>query len=103
MDETWMMFSLPEAGLYGRSLAVLARAAGLRAKETCFGALAEGERGEVRSFIDGLRRRYPVYVKRRGFSIEDTAICASTFRLEAHGSLPPWLHRFMGQMRRYTS
>ncbi|WP_254591443.1 DUF2102 domain-containing protein [Methanocella conradii] len=103
MEETWMMFSLPEAGLYAMDLAARARDAGLRTKETCFGALVEGEQGKVRRFIDGLRRRYPVYVKRRGFSIEDTEICARTFRLETCEGFPPWLPRYVGQMRRYTS
>jgi hypothetical protein len=101
--ETWMVFLLPETGLYVKMLTGLAAEAGLRTKETCFGALVEGEPAKIKRFLEGLRRRYPVYVKRRGFSIEDTEICASTFRREPDEGLPPWLFRYAGQIRRYTS
>ena len=103
MDETWMIFILTEAGLRTKDVSGLAREQKLRTKETCFGALAEGEAGDVRRFVVGLRQAYggSVYAKRRAFSIEDTAVCASTFRFEA--GTPPWLPRYTGQIRRYTS
>jgi hypothetical protein len=105
MEETWMIFVMPEIGLCAKELAELAEDAGLRTKETCFGTLAEGEASKVRGFVDGLRKGYrgSVYAKRRGFSIEDTVICASTFRRDPDESLPPWLPRYAGQIRRYTS
>ncbi len=96
-----MVFLLPETGLNLKILTELAQENGLRSKETCFGALVEGEPASVKTFVEGLRRRYPVYIKRRGFSIEDTEICASTFR-KAEG-VPPWLFRYAGQFKRYTS
>ncbi len=101
--ETWMVFLLPETGLYAKMLTGLAAEAGLRTKETCFGALVEGEPGAVKKFLDGLKRHYPVYAKRRGFTIEDTEVCASTFRRDLVEGLPPWLFRYAGQIRRYTS
>jgi hypothetical protein len=101
--ETWMVFLLPETGMHVKMLTESASEAGLRTKETCFGALVEGEPGKIKRFLEGMRRRYPVYVKRRGFSIEDTEICASTFRQGSDEGLPPWLFRYAGQIRRYTS
>ncbi len=101
--ETWMVFLLPETGLHVKMLTERAGEAGLRTKETCFGVLVEGEPTDVKRFLEGLRRRYPVYIKRRGFSIEDTEICASTFRREPDEDLPPWLFRYAAQIRRYTS
>lgn len=105
MEETWMIFLLPETGLHAKKLMELAAESRLRTKETCFGALVEGERGEVKEFIDGMRRSYPhsLYVKRRGFSIEDTGTCAGTFGWEQEESLPPWLPRYASQIRRHTS
>jgi len=102
MDETWMIFVMPETGLCAGDLAQQAEKAGLRTKATCFGTLAEGEESKVRSFVDDLRRncRGSIYARRRGFSIEDTVICARTFRLDES---PPWLPRYTGQIRRYTS
>jgi len=97
-----MVFLLPETGMHVKTLTESASEAGLRTKETCFGALVEGEPGKIKRFLEGLRRRYPVYVKRRGFSIEDTEICARTFRHTCEG-MPPWLFRYAGQIRRYTS
>jgi hypothetical protein len=101
--ETWMVFLLPETGLHLKMLMELAGEAGLKTKETCFGALVEGEHAVIKRFIEGLRRHYPVYAKRRGFSIEDTEICARTFRQKGVEGLPVWLARYSGQIRRYTS
>jgi len=104
MDETWMIFLSPENGLYPKNVARLAEDAGLRTKETCFGVLVEGEPGAVGRFMAGLKASYPVYVKKRAFSIEDTVICASTFRKQPEEqSFPLWLSRYAGQIRRYTS
>jgi hypothetical protein len=81
--ETWMVFVDPETG--ARASAVLALAyrqhLPLRAKETCFGLMIEGERAIVRGFLNMLRDRYPasLYLKRRPFSIADTRVCARTF------------------------
>ena len=103
MDETWMIFILAEAGPCARDVSLLADGEGLRTKDTCFGMLAEGEAADVRRFIGSLRKMYgsSIYVKRRAFSIVDTEICASTFRFNANP--PPWLPRYTGQIRRYTS
>ena len=98
-----MIFLLPETGLNVKVLTELALNRGLRTKETCFGALVEGEPGAMKRFLERLKRSYPVYVKRRGFSIEDTEICASTFRRGPDDGLPPWLFRYAGQIKRYTS
>lgn|GEM_PF-4686222 len=105
MEETWMIFLLPETGLYVTRLTELAAGSRLRTKETCFGALIEGERDMVKKFLNDLKKRYPdsIYVKRRGFSIEDTEICASTFLRDKDETLPAWLPRYAGQIRRYTS
>jgi hypothetical protein len=105
MEETWMVFLLPETGLNIKRLTSMAAGYRLRTKETCFGALVEGERPAVMAFVGGVKKRYPrsIYVKRRGFSIEDTEICAATFRPGAEEGLPPWLPRYAGQIRRYTS
>ena len=53
----------------------------IRAKETCFGLMIEGERDVVRGFMETLRNSHPagIYLKRRPFSIGDTKICARTF------------------------
>lgn len=101
--ETWMVFLLPETGLHVKMLAGFAAEAGLRSKETCFGALVEGEPAAMKKFLGRLKHKYPVYVKHRGFSIEDTEICASTFRQAPVEGLPPWLFRYAGQIKRYTS
>ncbi len=101
--ETWMVFLLPETGLHMKMLKERAGEEGLRTKETCFGALVEGEPAAIKKFLEGLRQGYPVYAKRRGFTIEDTEVCASTFRPPPVEGLPPWLFRYAGQIRRYTS
>ena len=103
MDETWMIFILSEEGLRAHDLSALAEGEGFRTKKTCFGALVEGDGADARRFVDSLRKAYggAIYAKRRAFSIEDTEVCASTFRFEA--GLPPWLPRYTGQIRRHTS
>jgi hypothetical protein len=105
MEETWMIFLLPETGLQVKELTGLAAEAGLKTKETCFGALVEGEADVVQNFLGGLKRSYhhSVYIKKRGFSIDDTGICASTFGHGTEEGLPPWLFRYASQVRRYTS
>ncbi len=103
MDETWMIFTLPEMGPSAAELASGAGSAGLRTKETCFGVIAEGEAEAVRGFVESVRRKCggSVYARRRAFTIEDTEVCASTFRFDK--SEYPWLPRFTEQIRRYTS
>lgn len=103
--ETWMVFLQPETGLRAHALMALAEGYGLRTKETCFGALIEGESHLVRCFLDEIRMVYPssLYVKRRGFSIDDTEICASTFVRPEDDSIPPWLPRYVSQVKKYGS
>lgn len=105
MEETWMIFLLPETGLETKKLTGMANEARLKTKETCFGALVEGEKEAVKEFLEGLKLRHPkaLYIKRRGFSIDDTGICAGTFGWKPDEGLPPWLTRYAGQIRRYTS
>jgi len=81
--ETWMVFVDPEACARASDVLVLAYRLHLpvRAKETCFGLLLEGERVVIRSFLGRLRDQFPagLYLKRRPFSIGDTRVCARTF------------------------
>jgi hypothetical protein len=81
--ETWMVFIDPEAGARASGVIALAYMNHLpvRAKETCFGLMIEGEREVIRGFMGLLRDRYPypLYLKRRPFSIGDTKVCARTF------------------------
>jgi hypothetical protein len=83
-SETWMVFLDPEAGARASGVLVLAYRLHLpiRAKETCFGLLLEGEGGMVRSFLGRLGDEFPsgLYLKRRPFSIGDTRVCAHTFQ-----------------------
>ncbi len=78
-----MVFIDTEAGARASSVLALAyrQHLPLRAKETCFGLMMEGERDMIRSFIDRLRHAFPsgLYLKRRPFSIGDTKVCARTF------------------------
>ncbi len=97
-----MVFLMPETGLSVKTLTGLASGRGLRTKETCFGALVEGDAAAIKKFLCKLKQRYPVYAKRRGFSIDDTEVCASTF-LSREDGLPRWLFRYAGQIKRYTS
>ena len=78
-----MIFVDPEAGARASGVLALAYRQHLpiRAKETCFGLMLEGEKGMIRDFLDRLRHEYPsgLYLKRRPFSIGDTRVCARTF------------------------
>lgn len=78
-----MVFVDPEAGVRAGGVIALAyrRHLPLRARETCFGLVLEGERAVVREFLGCLRAAYPsgLFLKRRPFSIGDTKICARTF------------------------
>jgi hypothetical protein len=73
----------PEQGVKASGIIALAYRSHLpvRVKETCFGLLVESERELVRCFMDILREHYPdgLFLKRRGYSIGDTRICARTF------------------------
>ncbi|MHC1611375.1 MAG: DUF2102 domain-containing protein [Candidatus Methanospirareceae archaeon] len=55
---------------------------GIRVKETCFGALVEGEEEMVREIVDEVRRMDPngIFSKPRGFPIGDHRICRATRR-----------------------
>jgi hypothetical protein len=81
--ETWMIFADPEAGVRASGILALAYRQHLpiRAKETCFGLMLEGERHVIRGFLGRLRDTFPdgLYLKRRQFSIADTRVCARTF------------------------
>jgi hypothetical protein len=82
--ETWMAFVDPEAGTRASGILALAYRQHLpiRAKETCFGLMLEGEREVIRGFLGRLRDAFPsgLYLKRRPFSIADTRVCARTFK-----------------------
>jgi hypothetical protein len=78
-----MVFLDPEAGARVSGVLVLAyrQHLPLRARETCFGLMLEGERDVIRGFLGRLRATFPsgLYLKRRPFSIADTKVCARTF------------------------
>ena len=56
--------------------------AGIRIKETCYGALVEGEEEKVRELLDEVRKMDPngIFSKPRGFPIGDQRICRATRR-----------------------
>jgi hypothetical protein len=85
VSETWMVFVDPEAGIRAGRVLVLAYRLHLpvRAKETCFGLMLEGERDLIRRFLARLRAEFPsgMYLKRRPFTIADTKVCARTFNI----------------------
>jgi hypothetical protein len=78
-----MVFLDPETGVRVSSIIALyyRRHLPLRAKETCFGLMIEGDRETVRGFMGLLKDAFPsgLFLKRRPFSIEDTKVCARTF------------------------
>lgn len=65
--------------------------AGIRVKETCFGALMEGEEKKVREIVDEVRKMDPngVFSKPRGFPIGDHRICRATRK----GGARPGFHQ----------
>ncbi len=65
--------------------------AGIRVKETCFGALVEGEEKKVREIVDAVREMDPngVFSKPRGFPIGDHRICRATRK----GGARPGFHQ----------
>jgi putative methanogenesis marker protein 6 len=52
----------------------------IRVKETCFGALLEGEQEKIREIADEVREMDPngIFSKPRGFPIGDPRICRAT-------------------------
>ncbi len=52
----------------------------IRLKETCYGALIEGEADELKRIVDEVRGmdRNGIYTKPRGFPIGDPRICRAT-------------------------
>ena len=103
MIETWMLMPIPETGLSLGEVETVAERMRLLMKRTCFGMLVEGDRDVVRVALKELRDLYPgrIIAKRRGFSIEDTKICGSTFSNITSGD-SPWLNRFVCQLKKYS-
>jgi hypothetical protein len=103
MIETWMLMAMPETGLSLAEVSAVAHRLQLLMKRTCFGMIVEGDRDVVRGALKELRDQYPgrIIVKRRGFTIEDTKICGSTFA-NVSGEDHPWLSRFVGQCKKYS-
>lgn len=58
------------------------RMAGVKAKETCFGAFIEGEEETVRAIVEEVRKmdKNGIFSKPRGFPIGDHRICRATRR-----------------------
>jgi putative methanogenesis marker protein 6 len=54
--------------------------ASIKVKETCFGALVEGEPQQLRALVEEARKLDPqgIYSKPRGFPIGDARICRAT-------------------------
>ncbi|MEA2075877.1 MAG: methanogenesis marker protein 6 [Euryarchaeota archaeon] len=52
----------------------------IRVKETCFGALLEGEQGKIREIADEVKKmdKNGIFSKPRGFPIGDPRICRAT-------------------------
>ena len=55
---------------------------GVRVKETCYGALLEGETKEIKEIAEEVRKMDPngIFSKPRGFPIGDQRICRATRR-----------------------
>ncbi len=53
---------------------------GIRVKETCFGALVEGEAEKIRGIVEKVREldKNGIFSKPRGFPIGDPRICRAT-------------------------
>jgi hypothetical protein len=103
MIETWMLMAMPETGLSMDEIETVAQRLRLLMKRTCFGMIVEGDRDVVRAALKELRDQYPgrIIAKRRGFTIEDTKICGSTFSNVANDNTP-WLSRFVCQQKKYS-
>lgn len=101
--ETWMLMVMSETGVSLDRIVSIAHGLHLRTKETCFGLIVEGDRDVVRMALKEIRDLYSarIFAKRRGFTIEDTKICGSTFSGVAGGDAP-WLNRFVGQLKKYS-
>ena len=58
----------------------IAGGAGIRIKETCYGALLEGEAEKIRAVVEEVRKMDPngIFSKPRGFPIGDPRICRAT-------------------------
>ena len=52
----------------------------IKVKETCFGALVEGEAGKIKEIVEEVRKMDTngIFSKPRGFPIGDTRICRAT-------------------------
>lgn len=50
---------------------------GIRVKETCFGAIIEGEEQPIKSLVEGIRALDPsgIFIKDRGFPMDDPNHC----------------------------
>ncbi|MHC1564789.1 MAG: methanogenesis marker 6 protein [Candidatus Syntropharchaeales archaeon] len=66
-------------------------------KETCFGALIEGAKNEVREAIDAIRRldENGIFTKVRGFPIGDPRVCRAT----RSGGPRPGFHQLEAEYR----
>ena len=81
----------------------------IRVKETCYGALLEGEAAEFRRITEEVRQmdRHGIYSKPRGFPVGDPRICRATRRggprpgfhqLELENSLLPKVRRALDKI-----
>jgi putative methanogenesis marker protein 6 len=77
--------AITPAQVKGKILALLSEEASgagsdIRVKETCYGALVEGEGKKVREIVDEVRKMDPngIFSKPRGFPIGDHRICRAT-------------------------
>ncbi len=103
MIETWMLMVMSETGVSMERIMSIARGWRLQTKKACFGLIVEGDRDTVRTALQEMRDLYSdrIFAKRRGFTIEDTKICGSTFSGHTNGEAP-WLDRFVGQTKKYS-
>ncbi|MCW7070416.1 MAG: methanogenesis marker protein 6 [Methanophagales archaeon] len=98
------------AQMKGKILAILSGSnRSIKVKETCYGALVEGEADELKQIIDEVREmdRNGIYSKPRGFPIGDPRICRATRRggprpgfhqLELEHSLLPKVRRALDKI-----
>jgi putative methanogenesis marker protein 6 len=82
---------------------------GIRVKETCFGALLEGEGEKLRAIVEEVRKMDPngIFSKPRGFPIGDSRICRATrkggprpgfLQLELESQLLPKVRRALDKI-----